>query len=641
MRRAAAVLATAVLMAGWAGAAHAQAPTGSLDLAPIDPASYPVLSAVVTVPPELNGQELSAGAVTVSENGIAQPTSLVRLPGNRLEVVLVIDTSGSMRGAAFVAAKAAAGTFIARLPHDARVALVAFSSTPVLASPLVQDRNVLLGAIDGLQASGETALYDAVNLATMQFSGDPNSRRSIIVLSDGGDTASSISLGAATAAVTAADVRLDVVQLITAETSRVALEQLAAAGGGRVVPAEEPAALAGIYDSLAMSLANQYAIGWRSTSHGTTQVTVRLEQSGVVAESRTTLEYPALPAPPPASAPPPSLAPVPVDAVVEMPVTVVEPKGVAGWTLVLGAGCVAVALFVLGLHAFAPRTRRLARARLGANRPTLPDASALSELVGRATASADAALERHGRRSGLNDRLEQAGLALRPGEYMVLAVSAIVGGFAVGMLVFGLLVGALLAAIAGVAAYLIPNVLRSRRRGEFSGQLPDTLQLMAGSLRAGYGLLQAVDAVGRESPEPTSSEFRRIVVEARLGRDVSHSLHSMAQRIGTDDLSWVVQAIDIHREVGGDLAEVLDTVGTTIRERNQVMRHVKTLTAEGRLSAYILTALPVVLAGALRLTNPRYFRLLTFGPGLYISAAAIAMLVVGALWFRKLCQLDY
>jgi tight adherence protein B len=199
----------------------------------------------------------------------------------------------------------------------------------------------------------------------------------------------------------------------------------------------------------------------------------------------------------------------------------------------------------------------------------------------------------------------------------------------------------LLAAAVGIAAHAVLKIRRSQRRRKFSDQLSDTLQQLAGSLRAGYGLMQAIDALAKESSEPTSSEFRRLVVEARLGRDVSSSLHSMAERIGTDDFEWVVQAIDIHREVGGDLAEVLDTVASTIRERNQVMRQVKTLTAEGRLSAYILLALPVVLAGALRLINPDYFVLFTSGPGLLLAGFAVAMLAGGALWFHKLCQLEY
>jgi tight adherence protein B len=223
----------------------------------------------------------------------------------------------------------------------------------------------------------------------------------------------------------------------------------------------------------------------------------------------------------------------------------------------------------------------------------------------------------------------------------VIVLSAMTATLAIGTLLVGPLLGLVLAGLTAWVCWLVPGRMRNRRRRQFSNQLPDTLQMMSGTLRAGYGLLQAVDALAREAPEPTASEFRRLVVEARLGRDVSASLDAMVARIASDDFDWVVQAIGIHREVGGDLAEVLDTVGTTIRERNQVMRHVRTLTAEGRLSAYILIGLPLLLALALRLINPEYFELLTYGPGLVMSGVGALMLVAGAFWFRKLCRLDY
>jgi tight adherence protein B len=636
VKRAIAIVAMTVLVLGPVAAATAQDEPAALAVSPIDAATYPDLSALLIAPSGLTGEELAAGSVTVTEDGIAQPATLVRLPGDRLEVVLVIDTSGSMKGTAFESAKVAASAFIARLPLDARVALVAFGSTPVLASPLIEDRNVFVGAIQGLQARGETALYDAVVMATQQFSGAPDSRRSIVVLSDGGDTASADQLAAATAAISASAARLDVVELVTSESDRGALDQLSSAGTGRVVPADDPAALAGIYDGLAASLANEYALSWQSSSYGATEVTIRVAQSGVVAESRVTLDYPPPPAPPPTD---PAAVVQPAEPEVSVPVAVAAER--AGWTLVLGAACIAVSLFVLGMYAFAPHNGRLRRGRLGAIRPTVPDASAISDLVGRATASADAALERYGRRGALNDRLERAGLALRPGEFLVLTIAAQFVSFALGVIVSGPLLGLVLFMATPVVLATVTTVMIDRRQARFSEQLPETLQLLAGSLRAGYGVLQAIDTLGRESPEPTATEFRRLVVEARLGRDLSHSLHAMARRIGTEDFEWVVQAIEIHREVGGDLAEVLDTVAATIRERNQVLRQVKTLTAEGRLSAYILTALPIVLAVALRLINPDYFELLTFGPGLVISGVAAALLVVGALWFRKLCQLVY
>jgi tight adherence protein B len=424
-----------------------------------------------------------------------------------------------------------------------------------------------------------------------------------------------------------------VVELVSGESNRPALDQLAAAGTGRVASVDDPAALAVLYDDLAASLANGYRLSWTSSSKGEVEVVVRLQKGGVVAEHRQTSTYPAFAAPPDTRADP------------SPPTTqVIDPASAPerGWALPVGASMFAVALFFVGLLLFVdPRQRRHRLARLGATTRSLPDSSAISGLVVRATSSADAVLERHGRRSIVNDRLEEAGVNLRPGEYLVLALSSVATAFLIGFMLAGLLLGLVLAMAVAIAAHLVLSLLRDRRRAKFSEQLGDTLQRLAGSLRAGYGMLQAIDALGNEVPEPTGSEFRRLVIETRLGRDLATSLRAMAGRIDTEDFYWVVQAIEIHREIGGNLAEVLDNVAATIRERDQVLRQVKTLTAEGRLSAYVLIALPVALAGVMWLINPGYVGLLTSGVGLLLSGAAVVLLVVGALWFRKLCQLEY
>ena len=180
-----------------------------------------------------------------------------------------------------------------------------------------------------------------------------------------------------------------------------------------------------------------------------------------------------------------------------------------------------------------------------------------------------------------------------------------------------------------------------RRRARFTEQLSDTLQLLSGTLRAGYGLMQAVDAVAKEGESPTGEEFRRVVVETRLGRDLTECLQALADRMGGEDIAWVVQAVDINREVGGDLAEVLDTVAATIRERAQIRRQVKALSAEGRLSAYVLVALPVFLIGVMSLTNRSYVGELTHGTGLVLATGGAALLAVGAAWLRRLCRLVY
>ena len=154
-----------------------------------------------------------------------------------------------------------------------------------------------------------------------------------------------------------------------------------------------------------------------------------------------------------------------------------------------------------------------------------------------------------------------------------------------------------------------------RRQAAFADQLDDSLQLMASSLRAGHSLLRAVDAVSQDAASPTAEEFARIVNETRVGRDLSDSLDEVAERMGSDDFTWVAQAIAIHREVGGNLAEVLDAVGHTIRERNAIRRQVKALSAEGKLSAIVLGALPFAIIGFIAMTNPRYLHKFTESVG--------------------------
>jgi len=210
---------------------------------------------------------------------------------------------------------------------------------------------------------------------------------------------------------------------------------------------------------------------------------------------------------------------------------------------------------------------------------------------------------------------------------------------AIGLLVGGLLAGIMLAVCFAMAARLFVSMRVGRRRTRFGDQLVDTLQLLSGALRAGYGLMQAVDAVSREAESPTREEFRRIVVETRLGRSLSDSLRAAGERLGGDDFVWVMQAIEINREVGGDLASVLDTVGNTIRERNQLRRHIKALSAEGRFSAYILLGLPFVIVALVFMTNRAYISELGHGAGLAMVGIAVVLMSIGTLWMRKMCRI--
>jgi tight adherence protein B len=618
----AALLGAALLLGTTAPANADELP---LEVQDVDTSAYPTVSVSVT-PPGADEATLAGSAFTVTEGGGEVDADVARISGEELEVVLVMDTSGSMKGAPMDAAKVAAGAFVNRMPASARIAVVGFGPFATVASPLGTDRAATHVAINGLLPAGETALFDAVSLATQQFT-PAAGRRSIVVLSDGADTASTASADQVLRRVSEAGARVDAAVLRSPESDAGVLATLAAAGGGQAVEVAGPEALDAVYEDVATRLVSTYRITWASRGAGPTDVEVAVQLGDDTAVGRTELDLPEA-----AREERPEEAPAPVTD---------EATSTRTWALFAGAVAIFLSLAVLGFVALAReggvgrRRQRMARLGSSADGGSLPG---IGELAERASVAAEGALERRGWLASLNAALERAGIDLRPGEFLVLVGTGAAVAFLAGAVLGGPLVGLLLAGAAVAGARALVAVKTGQRRRKFSAQLPDTLQIMAGSLRAGYGLVQAVDAVAREAPSPTLEEFRRVVLEHRLGRDLTEALQALADRFGTEDLEWVVQAVDIHREVGGDLAAILDTVAATIRERAQLQRQVQALTAEGRLSAYVLTALPIALALALKVINPDYFEDLTHGTGLLLSGAAVLMLVVGGLWFRKLCR---
>jgi len=249
-------------------------------------------------------------------------------------------------------------------------------------------------------------------------------------------------------------------------------------------------------------------------------------------------------------------------------------------------------------------------------------------------------------RSKWNDRLTEAlasaGKRTAPVDFLVLLLAAALVGAATGLVLSGWVLALVLMLAVPLLAKIVLGFLAGRRRAAFSDQLDNTLQLLAGSLRAGHSLLRAVDAVSREAEPPTTDEFARILNETRVGRELGDSLDATAARMSSDDFGWVAQAIAIHRDVGGDLSEVLDTVAHTIRERNQIRRQVKALSAEGRLSGIVLMLLPVGVAGFLTVINPGYLGKLTHNAmGWTLIATAIILITVGGLWLRKVVSFRF
>jgi tight adherence protein B len=191
-----------------------------------------------------------------------------------------------------------------------------------------------------------------------------------------------------------------------------------------------------------------------------------------------------------------------------------------------------------------------------------------------------------------------------------------------------------------IGPFLYLSVRAARRQAKFDEQLPATLQLLAGALQAGHSLQQAVDTVVHEAGDPIAGEFQRVLTEARLGRPLEEALEAMAKRTRSVDFGWTVMAIRLQRQVGGNLAEVLNTVSQTIRDRYALKRQVKALSAEGRLSSMILSVLPVLLFAALLLINPQFLRpLYTTGVGIMMMAASAVLMLLGIIWLRKITEI--
>jgi tight adherence protein B len=243
---------------------------------------------------------------------------------------------------------------------------------------------------------------------------------------------------------------------------------------------------------------------------------------------------------------------------------------------------------------------------------------------------------------GLAGQLELAGIKTKASDVVVLTSAAALAAGAVLMLILGPAIGLVVAVIIPVVGWFILGFLVGRRKRAFADQLDSTLQMMAASLRAGYSLLQALQAISAEADSPTKDEFSRVLNETRIGRPLNDSLIEVASRMGSEDFNWVSQAIAINRDVGGNLADVLDGVAHTIRDRNQLHRQVAALASEGKLSAVILMALPFGVTAFLTFANPGYLnRLFTTTIGWGIVIAAIIMLTVGGFWLRATVRIKF
>lgn len=251
------------------------------------------------------------------------------------------------------------------------------------------------------------------------------------------------------------------------------------------------------------------------------------------------------------------------------------------------------------------------------------------------------ALERFKLQGRLAEELERGRVPLRPGEFVIVAAVSGVLGSAIALLLTGRPVIAVVAAVAfPILSWRVVLIKVAKRRTAFERQLPEALSLIAGSLEAGHTFLKAVEMMVEESEAPLSEEFERVLSETRLGDPLMDALDRMSIRLDIPDLAWVIQALRIQQSVGGRLAELLTTLAEFMRQREEIRREVRVLTAEGRLSGNILGALPLFFMLIMQILNPEWLKPMFRGWGPAVLAGAGTSVMIGVGIIRKMARVD-
>ena len=579
-----------------------------------------------------NGQVIPGGNLTVKP---------LRQTARPVGTVLVIDTSGSMESnGALTSAKAAAHQFVAGRSANEWIAVVSFSSSPVLRAGFTQDAQALGAAIDALAPVGETALWDALAAAAHLYDQRPELQANLVLLSDGTDSISTGTESQAAAAIESARAALFAVGIASDEFDPAGLSRLVGAAGGTAGISGNPSDLPALFAEVRTAMENQYEITYRSSAGGESlALDLTAGGDGVAVQTRAG-----------------TVGGVVSPKVVARPGGPLANAGGKGILLLLAAAAAGLLSFAL-LLIFGRRDDSL-DSRLGfygGDGPALeeqavsPSGTAASgttfiesSLVKRAVGITSRMADRGGLLVKVERLLEQANLPLRPAEALFF--------YGVGVALVGIVavtgapspaVGLIFTTIVAAVPVVVVRTLRTRRLKTFEAQLPDTLNLLSGSLRAGYSFLQGLEAVVQETSDPIARELRRVLAEARLGRPLEEALGDVAVRMESKDFDWSVLAIRIQREVGGNLAELLQTVAETMVQRSRLRGEVKALTAEGRISGIIMGLLPVGLGLFMFTASPGYINdLFSSVTGWAMVVGSAVMAAVGFAWIQKIIKIE-
>ena len=606
----------------------------SLIIRRVDTTAYPK----VKLDAQVVGAAADPSSFTVQNNG-SRVSGVSTVPlansGQPVGTALVLDTSATMNnGDKLAQTKLAAKQYIAQKTPNEVIALVATGSVPRVVTDFTPDAAQLNAAIDALPGQGELALYNGLILASGLFDKRPDLLANMVVIVDRADTLSKISVTNTRAALTGVKAAVFTLGLAGESDLDPSVLRSLSVGGGQYTAVGAAATLPSAVGAVQKALQSAYELSF-SGPPSATSLDLVVSTRALHAEAHTV----------------PGGVANGSDAVATPVKTAQAPplfRGQLGVLLIALLALAAVGLFTYAVLALMTAQRSNLETALmpydeGGMQPE-PDTEGSmvqTALVARAVEMTGRLAEERGVLERVESMLEQADLSVRPAEALFFYLAGVIIVTLVAVVRAGPILGFVVLVIVGLAPPALLSFLAGRRLRRFTAQLPDTLQLLASSLRAGFSFLQGVEAVSRESAKPMGDELRRVMIEARLGRPIEEALQDCADRMQSPDFDWAVMAVRIQREVGGNLAELLQTVGETMIERERLRRDVKSLTAEGRVSAIVLGVMPPALGAIFYVTNPTYMKVLfTHLGGQIALAVATVMMVVGFFWMKKVVDVE-
>jgi tight adherence protein B len=565
-------------------------------------------------------RRLTADQVVVRENGaVVRNVSVAPVGTGKSRgagFVLVIDASESMAGPPLRNAMAAARAFAQQRKPSQPLAVLAYNAGTETVLPFTTDQEDIEHALGGMpQIAYYTRMYEAVDHAIALIREQRLSPGSIVLLSDGQEVGSLSTPDATIAKANAAKVRIFSVGLRSRFYDASTLKALAAKTGGRYREASSPKALRGIFAELGSQLAREYILRYESSAPANQKVRVAVRIEGVpgLAMSGYNTQR------------------VTSDAAGAFRPSGFERVWTSGITMFL-VGLISAGLFVLAaIIVIRPRKRTLAKrmSQFVSLRTAAADGDDRREgLSSRVLVGAERSLEATKWWARFKEAVALAEIRIPPVQILLWTVVLTM----VTMWFFAAVGGSPLFAVVGLGVpFAVRALIRrrlDRRRKLFAEQLPDNLQVLASALRAGHSFVGALSVVVDDAAEPSRTEFRRIVADEQLGVQLEDAIRSVVGRMDNVDLEQVALVAALQRRTGGSMAEVLERVTDTIRERFELRRLVQTLTAQGRMSRWVVTALPVALLGVLSVINPGYT-----SPLFSTSGGRIALLFAAVMVF--------